>query len=453
MFGTDGVRGIANSHELSPELAYRLGRAGAYLLTQETEPTQGRPRLVIGMDTRASGEMLEAALVAGICSVGVDAIRVGVVTTPAVAYLASALQAQGGVMISASHNPAEYNGIKFFSASGYKLPDAVEDQLEDLVRSEEDTLPRPTGGGVGRVVEQPDAVEAYLAHVVSTVAANPEDRPWQGLKLVVDCANGASYRLAPEVYRRLGAEVIVLADSPNGVNINVHCGSTHPEDMQNAVRQHGAQLGIAHDGDADRVILADEKGELVDGDHVLAICGLHLLRTGRLPGKAVAATVLSNMGLELAVRQAGGSLVRTKVGDRYVLEAMLEQGLALGGEQSGHVIFLDHGTTGDGILTACQVVRILTETGEPLSRLASQMETLPQVMVNVPVARRDGALENPRIRQAVAAAEQALAGQGRVLVRPSGTEPLIRIMVEGREHDQLHHIAADLEEVIQAEMA
>ncbi|MGE5590963.1 MAG: phosphoglucosamine mutase, partial [Bacillota bacterium] len=282
MFGTDGVRGIANSHELSPELAYRLGRAGAYLLTQEaTAQGQGRPRLVIGMDTRASGEMLEAALVAGICSVGVDAVRVGVVTTPAVAFLISALQAQGGVMISASHNPAEYNGIKFFSASGYKLPDAVEDQLEDLVRSEEDTLPRPTGGAVGRAVDRPDAAEAYVAHVVSTVAAEDGDRPWQGLKIVVDCANGASYRLAPEVYRRLGAEVIVMADSPDGVNINVHCGSTHPEGMQEAVRRHGAHLGIAHDGDADRVILADEKGELVDGDHVLALCGLHLLRAGK----------------------------------------------------------------------------------------------------------------------------------------------------------------------------
>lgn len=454
MFGTDGVRGIANSQELSPELAYRLGRAGAYLLARNAAPVGGRPRLIIGMDTRASGPMLEAALVAGICSVGVDAVRVGVVTTPAVAFLAPDQGAQGGVMISASHNPAEYNGIKFFSASGHKLPDAVEDDIEAIILSTVDNLPSPTGAGIGRVTEQPELVEAYTRHVVGTVMGpSAGAEPWKGLKVVVDCANGAAYKLAPEVYRRLGAEVIVLYDQPDGLNINVQCGSTHPERLQDAVRLYGANLGIAHDGDADRVILADENGELVDGDHVLAICGLQMLRASRLPGGAVAGTVLSNMGLELALRQAGGDLVRSKVGDRYVLEAMMERGLALGGEQSGHVIFLEHSTTGDGILTACQVARIMTETGRSLSDLAAQMETLPQISVNVRVPRRDEAEGNPRIQAAVARAEAELKGEGRVLVRPSGTEPLVRIMAEGKDEAKLRRVASELEEAILAELA
>ncbi len=457
MFGTDGVRGIANSPELSPELAFRLGRAGAFFLTRTASPGTGRPRLIVGMDTRISGPMLEAALVAGICSVGVDAVRVEVVTTPAVAFLVPHLGAQGGVMISASHNPVEYNGIKFFSATGHKLPDAVEEEIEAIVRAEADHLPNPTGADVGRITDQPELAESYVEHVVASVtgpgASGPAARPWQGLKLVVDCAEGAAYRLAPEVYRRLGAEVVVLHDRPDGLNINVQCGSTHPESMQAAVPAQGAHVGIAHDGDADRVLLADERGGLIDGDHILAICGLELLRSGRLHGNAVAATVLSNMGLELALRQAGGSLVRTKVGDRYVLEAMLQDSLVLGGEQSGHVIFLDHSTTGDGILTACQTIKILTESGKPLSALAAQMDTLPQVAVNVRVPRRDEAATNPAIQAAVANAEASLQGEGRVLVRPSGTEPLVRIMAEGRDETKLRQVASLLETVIRAELA
>jgi len=442
LFGTDGVRGIANA-ELSPDLAYRLGRAGAVFLKEG----ERKPRIIIGKDTRLSGDMLEAAMTAGLTSAGADVLRVGVVSTPAVAFLVRELGADGGVMISASHNPAEYNGIKFFTREGYKLPDEVEDRIEELVLTEADDLPRPTGEGIGRVFPAEAEVEKYIQYLMSTIRAN-----LSGLKIVVDTANGSATDIAPTVLRRLGAEVIAINDRPNGLNINVACGSTHPQALQQAVLHHGADLGLAHDGDADRVIAVDEKGQVVDGDHIMAICGLDLLRKGRLKDNTIVATVMSNLGLDLAMKRAGGRVLKTKVGDRYVLEEMLKRDLTLGGEQSGHLIFLEHSTTGDGILTALQLLGVLKERGEPLSSLAAVVQKMPQVLLNFRVQRKEGLEENPRIQAAIQRAEEELGEMGRVLVRPSGTEPLIRVMLEGPNKGRLEEIGREIGRVIQEEM-
>jgi len=443
MFGTDGVRGVANTEALSPELAFALGRAATTLFR---ERSGGRVAAVIGRDTRRSGPMLAAALSAGICSAGGDVIDLGVITTPGVAFVTTHLKTDFGVMISASHNPAPDNGIKFFSADGYKLPDEVEDQLEALVRTKPDTLPRPTGAALGSIGQSPEAVEAYVERLVST------GRSLSGLRIVVDCGHGAAYRLSPEVLRRLGAEVIALNTAPDGININHGCGSTHPEALQEAVRAHKAHAGIAHDGDADRCIAVDENGELVDGDQIMAICALDMKARGQLPHDTLVATVMSNMGLELLMREHGVNLVRTKVGDRYVLEEMLKGGYALGGEQSGHVIFGALSTTGDGILTAVQLLSILAREQQPLSALAGRMQRLPQWLENVRVGRKEGWDQNPAIREAIARAEAELAGQGRVLVRPSGTEPLIRVMLEGADMAQIRQLAATIAEVIRTEL-
>jgi len=443
MFGTDGVRGVANTADLSPELAFALGRAAAAMAR---ERTGRRPVAAIGRDTRRSGPMLAAALSAGVCSAGGDVADLGVVTTPCVAYVTTHLGADFGVMISASHNPAPDNGIKFFSADGFKLPDAVEDELEALVRAASDTLPRPTGADLGTIRTSEAAVEAYVQHLVSTGS------PLNGMRVVVDCGHGAAYRLAPEVLRRLGAEVIALNTAPDGMNINAGCGSTHPEALQAAVRAHGAHAGIAHDGDADRCIAVDERGELVDGDQIMAICALDLKVRGQLPSDTLVATVMSNMGLELLLRQHGVRLLRAKVGDRYVLEEMQKGGYALGGEQSGHVIFRALSTTGDGILTAVQLLSVLVRSGQPLSALAGQMQRLPQWLENVRVGRKEGWEANPAVQAAIAHAESALAGQGRVLVRASGTEPLIRVMLEGADMVQLRTLAATIAEVIRTEL-
>ncbi len=443
MFGTDGVRGVANSEALSPELAFALGRAAATLARERS----GRRVVgVIGRDTRRSGPMLAAALSAGICSAGGDVVDLGVITTPGVAYVTAHLKADFGVMISASHNPAPDNGIKFFSGDGYKLPDEVEDQLEAMVRAKPDTMPRPTGADLGTIRQSPEAVEAYVEHLVSTGS------PLTGLKVVVDCGHGAAYRLSPEVLRRLGAEVIALNTAPDGLNINDGCGSTHPEALQEAVRAYGADAGIAHDGDADRCIAVDERGELVDGDQIMAICALDLKEKGQLPKDTLVATVMSNMGLELFLRAHGLKLVRTKVGDRYVLEEMLKGGYGLGGEQSGHVIFGALATTGDGILTAVQLLSILARAKQPLSALAGRMQRLPQWLENVRVGRKEGWEENPAIREAIARAEAELAGEGRVLVRASGTEPLIRVMLEGPDMARIRQLAGAIAEVIRAEL-
>jgi phosphoglucosamine mutase len=449
LFGTDGVRGVANA-DLPPELAFRLGRAAAAVLLRHALERKGRrPRVLIGRDTRLSGPMLEGALLAGLASVGADVVPVGVIPTPGVAYLVRHLKLNAGVMVSASHNPVEDNGIKFFSGDGFKLLDEVEDEIEALLgpAAAEDALPRPTGEGVGRVYPEPRAEEKYVTFLAGTVPGRLE-----GLRVVLDCAFGAACRVAPAVFARLGAEVSALHAEPDGARINVRCGSTHPEALQRAVRERGAEVGFAFDGDADRVIAVDERGEVVDGDHLLAIAGLARLREGTLPGKRIAATVYSNLGLVEAFRQAGGEVTVTKAGDRYVLAAMRQEGLILGGEQSGHLIFLEHNTTGDGVLTALHLAAILKGTGQTLSRAAQAMRTFPQVLQNVRVAAKERLEGSARVKEAVSAAEELLGDAGRIFVRPSGTEPLVRVLGEGPEEEVVQRavelvaaaVAADL---------
>ncbi|MEW5866272.1 MAG: phosphoglucosamine mutase [Bacillota bacterium] len=429
LFGTDGVREIANG-PLSPELAFKLGRAGAGVIARR----QGAPTIVIGRDTRISGDMLEAAMAAGMMSVGARVLRVGVVPTPGVAFLTRDLCADAGVVISASHNPVEYNGIKFFSRDGFKLSDEDEEEIERHVLDEQgnprygtsDAFPRPTGCNVGKSVDVQDAQDRYVEFVKETANVTLE-----GLKVVVDCANGAASAYTPRVLRELGAEVFSVNDNPDGTNINVDCGSTHPEAVARAVLDLGADIGLAHDGDADRLIAADEKGRIVDGDHIMAICGLYLLRKGKLPKSSIVATLYSNLGLVKAFEREGGSVVLAKAGDRYVLEEMQRSGIMLGGEQSGHIIFLDRNTTGDGIITALALLSVVRETERPLSELASWMQTFPQVLVNVKVRNKGGLSDNPLIGDALALARERLGADGRIFVRPSGTEPVIRVLGEG----------------------
>ncbi|HLO01612.1 MAG TPA: phosphoglucosamine mutase [Symbiobacteriaceae bacterium] len=439
MFGTDGVRGVANTEALSPELAYKMGRAAT---AHFAAGTGRRPLVVIGRDTRRSGPMLAAALTAGICSAGGDVIDLGVVTTPAVAYLTVHHHADFGVMISASHNPAPDNGIKFFSGDGFKLPDSVEDRLEELITAPQDDSPRPIGAELGTVRVDAVGVEPYIKHVVSTAM------PLKGLKVVVDAGHGAAYQLSPEILRRLGAEVVELNVSPDGMNINRGCGSTHPEELQKMVVVHQANAGIAHDGDADRCICVDERGELVDGDQIMAICALAAHARGELVKDTLVATVMSNMGLQLLLESKGIKMIKTKVGDRYVLEGMQEGGYSLGGEQSGHVIFGEYSTTGDGILTAVQVLSVLARGTRPLSELAGQMQRLPQHLENVRVGRKEGWETNAAIKSAIQAAETKLGGKGRVLVRASGTEPLIRVMLEGPSLEEIKAMAYQIREVV-----
>lgn len=472
LFGTDGVRGVANA-DLSPELAFRLGRAGAAVLTRH-HPAQGedkagenrgggsltgenrRPRVLIGRDTRISGEMLEAAMVAGLTSSGADVLRAGIVPTPAVAYLTRKLGADAGVMISASHNPVEDNGIKYFSGEGFKLSDALEEEIEALILNNagqvlytpDDGLPRPVGAELGRAYDVPDATNQVVEFLRGTV-----DVSLQGMKVVIDCGYGAAYQVAPRVFRELGAEVIALNAEPDGGRINVKCGSTHPAQLQKAVLENRAQLGFAHDGDADRVIAVDENGEIVDGDQILAICGLYLLQQGGLAEKAIAATVYSNLGLRETMERHGGKVVITKNGDRYVLEAMRKQGLVLGGEQSGHIIFLQHNTTGDGVLTALQLAGVLKKTGQTLGVAARQMHKFPQVQVAVRVKDKGKLATSERIGEAISRAEELLADSGRILVRASGTEPVIRVMGEGRDEAVVREAVDGIARTIRAEMA
>ncbi len=435
LFGTDGVRGIANI-DLTPELAFRLGRAAASVLGEER-----RGRFLIGRDTRASGVMLEAALTAAICSVGSNVLRGGILPTPAVAYLARLQGATAGIVISASHNPVEDNGIKFFGRDGFKLPDAVEDQIETTLNRND--LPRPGGLLVGGAEDLPDAGDVYVDYLCAMCTT-----PLAGLRVLVDCAWGAAWAVAPALWRRLGATVIPINAQADGGRINVGCGSTHPEVLQRAVLDHGVDVGFAHDGDADRVIAVDETGRIIDGDAIMGVCALHLLSQGRLAGRRVVATVMSNLGLEIALRRAGITLDRTAVGDRYVLERMRALGASLGGEQSGHVIFLDHATTGDGLLTALQIVNVMMETEKRLSELAGPIERYPQILRNVAVADRDSFSRQSRIQEAIADAERRLGGRGRVLVRPSGTEPVVRVMVEAEDLDEAQTLAGQLVGVI-----
>jgi phosphoglucosamine mutase len=440
LFGTDGVRGVAN-RDLSGQLAFRLGRAAVMALADHGDR---RPAIAVGRDTRASGEFLEAALVAGVCSAGGDAIRLGVATTPAVAFLTTDAGAQAGAVISASHNPAEYNGIKFFGARGYKLADEIEDEIEELVAR--GGGPRPEGRGVGRVSALAEPSERYLAHLMRTA-----DGSLEGMRVVVDCANGAASALAPELLRRLGADVVPINFEPDGWNINDGCGATSPEVVGKAVVEAGADVGVAHDGDADRAMFADHEGRLIDGDQVLAATALALHEQGELPGETVVTTVMANLGFRIRMQEAGIRVLEAKVGDRYVLEEMRRSGAILGGEQSGHVIFLRHATTGDGLLTALQFLTLAIRRGVTVAELGSVMEKFPQVLHNVPTQDRGWLAGAEPIWAAVRAAEQALGDRGRVLVRPSGTEPLIRVMVEaGTEEDARLHAQA-ISEVILAQ--
>lgn len=443
LFGTDGVRGEANV-TLLPEMAYRLGRAATLYFGKEAEE---QPLILIGRDTRLSGEMLEAALTAGICSAGGRAMLAGVIPTPAIAYLARRHRAKAGIVISASHNPFHDNGIKFFGGDGYKLPDAVEDELEAIVHQieNEDNLPRPAADKVGHIEYRSDLLNQYIEFVLSTCHER-----FDGMKIVLDCANGAAYEVMPKVLRELGAKVKVIHALPNGVNINDRCGSTHLESLQKAVVENNADFGIAHDGDADRCLCVDEKGQVIDGDHMLVMCAQEMMHKGLLPYNTVVTTVMANIGFHKAIKKAGGRAEITQVGDRYVLENMLKNGYKLGGEQSGHIIFTDYSTTGDGPITALQVLSSIKRSGKKASELTALMTTYPQLLVNVKVATKDGWEENEAIKQAIEAGNKKLGNDGRILVRPSGTEPLIRVMAEGPDQAQLdeicHKIAAVVKE-------
>jgi phosphoglucosamine mutase len=448
LFGTDGVRGVANE-DLTAELALRLAEAAVEVLTENRAPGAGRPVVVVGRDTRPSGEFLEAAVVAGLASRGADVVRVGVVPTPAVAHIVGAIGADLGVMLSASHNPMPDNGIKLFAAGGHKLPDEVEDAIEARLRDQ--PAARPTGAAVGRIRDEPayiaQIVDSYVAHLLSTLPNRLD-----GLRVVVDCAQGAAWRLAPRVLREAGAEVVALHADGDGERINEGCGATHLDSLREAVVAHGADVGIAHDGDADRCLAVDATGEVVDGDQIMAVCALAMAERGELSDRRVVVTVMSNLGFHHAMRDAGIAVLATAVGDRYVLAEMRRHGVALGGEQSGHVVFLRHATTGDGLLTALALLGRMRETSQPLSALAKVMTRLPQVLVNVRGVDRAGVAGNPALRAAVAAAEADLGDDGRVLLRPSGTEPLVRVMVEAPTDGRAREIADRLAEVVRREL-
>jgi len=433
LFGTDGVRGLANA-DLTPDLALSIAIAAAHTLAERDR--SHRPVAVVGRDPRASGEMLEAAVVAGLASAGADVLRVGVVPTPAVAYLVGAHGADLGVVLSASHNPMPDNGVKLFAAGGHKLPDDVEDAIEAAVGGAGAGWTRPTGAAIGRVRTLPDDDKSYVDHLLSTIP-----HCLDGLRVVVDCANGAASWTAPEAYGRAGADVVALHASPDGLNINDNCGSTHLGGLREAVVASGADLGIAHDGDADRCLAVTSTGDEVDGDEIMAILALGLRRAGGLTADTLVATVMSNLGLRIAMREHGITLVETKVGDRYVLEELRARGYALGGEQSGHVVMPAHATTGDGVLTALHLMAEMAATGRSLAELAAVVTKLPQVLVNVPVGDRAAGASAPAVAAAVAEAEMALGGTGRVLLRPSGTEPLVRVMVEASTVEQARSVA------------
>jgi phosphoglucosamine mutase len=440
LFGTDGVRGLAN-HDLTAELALDLSVAAAHVVGEAGAFVGHRPVAVVGRDTRASGEFLEAAVVAGLASAGVDVLRAGVLPTPAVAYLTDALGADLGVVLSASHNPMPDNGIKFFAKGGNKLDDSVEDAIEARLR---ELWRRPTGAGVGRISDYSEGFEQYVSHLLDATPYRLD-----GLRVVVDCANGAAFRAAPEALRRLGADVVTAFAVPDGLNINDGCGSTHLDQLQRLVVTHGADAGIAHDGDADRCLAVDAAGQVVDGDQILAVLALGMRAAGRLYDDTVVATVMSNEGFRLAMRRAQITVVDAAVGDRYVLEAMKAGDHSLGGEQSGHVIMLDHATTGDGILTAAHLLGRIAQSGHPLTELAGVVERLPQVLVNVPGVDKSRVASEATLRAAVAQAEAELGDTGRVLLRPSGTEPLVRVMVEAATEDQARAIAQHLAAVVE----
>jgi len=442
LFGTDGVRGVANT-ELTCEMAYMLGKAGAYVLSGGNTKV---PRILVGKDTRLSGDMLESALVAGICSAGAQAYLAGVIPTPAVACLVKKHGFDAGVVISASHNPAEFNGIKFFSSEGYKLPDETEERIERIILDHEEEIPTPSGDRVGTVHVLDTAVEDYVDYAIHTINVD-----LSGLRIALDCANGASTVTAPKAIRRLGAEVLVINDKPDGININKNCGSTHLDMIKKFTTENKCDVGLAFDGDADRVLAIDEKGCVVDGDHIMAIIGLDMKKKGLLDHNTIVATVMSNMGFEEMARNNGLTLLRAPVGDRYVLEKMLEGGYVLGGEQSGHIIMTLHNTTGDGLMTALKLLSVLKESGKKLSELNSIMKDYPQVLRNARVSndKKYSYRDDPVIAEHCSRLEEAFRGEGRVLIRPSGTEPLVRVMIEGKDQDYITQKAEELVKIIE----
>ena len=442
LFGTDGVRGVANE-ELTPQLAMKLGQAGAYILTRENKH---KPTIMVGCDTRISGDMLANALMAGACSVGANAVYVGIVPTPAVAYLTRKYKVDAGVVISASHNPVEFNGIKFFDGDGYKLPDSLEDEIEDLICNDMQGIKFPTGAGVGKIKYRTDAREEYINHAIQSVNV-----PLDGMKIVVDCAEGAAFYTSVEALKELGAEVVAIHNNPDGTNINANCGSTHMEELQARVVYEKASLGIAFDGDADRLLAVDENGRIVDGDQIMAIVGCHMKQQGNLNHNMIVATVMSNLGFFLMGEREGIKIEKTRVGDRYVLERMKEIDASLGGEQSGHIIFLNENTTGDGLLSALHLLQVVVETGKPLSELSKIIEILPQSLVNaqVPTHKKEKYMDYPEIADAIAKLNEKFEGEGRVLIRPSGTEPMVRVMIEGKDQKMIDAEARKLAELIQ----
>lgn len=446
LFGTDGIRGRINKYPMKPENVLRIGMAAATVLRKELH---GRNMVLIGKDTRLSGYMIESALTSGICSMGMDVTLVGPLPTPGIAFLTRTLRIDAGIVISASHNPFQDNGIKFFSYDGFKLPDSVEKKIEELVMDDSLERFRPKGEEVGKAYRLDDATGRYIEYIKSTL---PKGTTLEGMKVVVDSANGAAYKTTPWLLRELGAEVISLNDKPDGTNINFQCGSVNMAGLQRAVVQHKADIGIAHDGDGDRTLLCDERGRIVDGDRIMGMCSVEMIRTGNLKGKTVVATVMSNLGLERFLERHGVRLLRTKVGDRYVVEKMLDGGFNIGGEQSGHIIFLDFNTTGDGPITASQVLSLMKSSNSPLSKLASRIKLFPQVLMNVEVEKRQDIRSIPEVEGAVKAAEKRLGSRGRVLVRASGTEPKIRVMLEGEDDKLITKLGRDISKVIREKM-
>ena len=443
LFGTDGIRGIANK-DLTPELAFKVGRAGAFVLGKGE-----KGKILVGKDTRKSGDMLEAAISAGICSMGIDVIQLGVVPTPAVAYLTQKHNALAGVVISASHNPVEYNGIKFFNNDGYKLNDDIEEEIEKIILEGDEILNRPIKEEVGKIICGNNEYKHYIEYLKTTV-----DEDFSGIKVAMDCGNGALYKIGPELLKEMGAETIVINNKPNGGNINVKCGSTNPSMIRNLVLETKADIGLSFDGDADRIIAVDECGNIMDGDHILAICGTELYNQKKLNKDTIVGTVMTNIGLDLYLKDNGMNIVKTSVGDRYVIEEMLKHGYNLGGEQSGHIIFLDYNTTGDGLLTGLQLIQVMKKTEKKMSQLNNLMISFPQVLVNARVKKelKNSYIEDMEIKREIEKIEEMFHGEGRVVIRPSGTEPLIRVMIEGKNQKEIENAAKGLAKFIEEKL-
>ncbi|NLY45533.1 MAG: phosphoglucosamine mutase [Tissierella sp.] len=440
LFGTDGIRGVANK-ELTPELAFEVGRAAAATICNCKEG-----KILVGKDTRASGDMLESALVAGITSMGLDVILVGIIPTPAVAYLTRKYKALAGVVISASHNPGEYNGIKIFDSKGLKLPDQVEGEIEEIILDKKQIDNRPTGAQIGYIMHEKNGSRDYIDYLKSTINID-----LTGMKIAMDCGHGALYKIGPEIIKELNGQVVVVNNSPDGMNINRDCGSTNPDIIRDLVIKEKADIGISFDGDGDRIIAVDNKGNLIDGDHILAICATHLKKEGKLTNNTVVGTVMTNMGLDVYLKENGMDIVKTSVGDRYVLEEMLQSNYVIGGEQSGHIIFLEYNTTGDGLATGLHLLEVVKETGKTLEELNNLMTNYPQVLINAKVDnhKKYSYFEDEIIKTEIEKIEEMFHGQGRVVIRPSGTEPLVRVMIEGKNQEEITKIAKDLAQIIE----